>query len=262
MAGRRGGSRNLGGPSASGSDHGDAIEQSAEQGRGRADTVRRASEPTNAQREGQTPHRVGRVDADRRTAKASAGRGTAQAGADADPEAIARQICLRLLSAAPRTRAELAAALQRRGVPEDAAAAVLARFTEVKLIDDELFARSWVESRHHGRGLAGRALGAELRQRGVASPEIEAALGQLSPEQELVTARELVERRMSATAELPPLARMRRLTGVLARKGYSPRLAYRVVREALEQEASSGSVPWYEDEVFPEPDEEEAPAEA
>jgi regulatory protein len=188
-------------------------------------------------------------------------RGVTPADPDADPEAIARQICLRLLTAAPRTKAELAAALQRRGVPEEAATAVLARFAEVKLIDDELFARAWVESRHYGRGLAGRALGAELRQRGVAAGEIEAALGQLSPEQELATARELVERRLPGTAGLAPLARMRRLTGVLARKGYSPRLAYRVVREALEQEARSGSVPPYDHEIFPEPDEEEAPAE-
>jgi regulatory protein len=189
-------------------------------------------------------------------------RATDHGEADADPEAIARQICLRLLSATPRTQAELAAALRRRGVPDAAAAAVLARFAEVKLIDDELFARAWVESRHHGRGLAGRALGEELRHRGVANAEIEAALGQLSPEQELATARELVDRRLPGTAGLPPLARMRRLTSVLARKGYSAGLAYRVVREALERESSSGRVPSYDLEIFPEPYEEEEPAEA
>ncbi len=185
-----------------------------------------------------------------------------EAAADADPETIARQICLRLLSVAPRTQAELAAALRRRGVPENAATTVLARFAEVKLIDDELFAKAWVESRHFGRGLASRALGAELRQRGVASAEIETALSQLSAEQEVATARELVERRLAATAGMPPLARMRRLTGVLARKGYSPGLAYRIVREALERERGSGSVPSYDLEFFPASAEEEGPAEA
>src|SRR5215467_1383176 len=65
-----------------------------------------------------------------------------ESGLDADPEAVARQICLRLLSAAPRTKAQLADALRRRGVPDDAAANVLERFAEVKLIDDELFARA------------------------------------------------------------------------------------------------------------------------
>ncbi len=137
-----------------------------------------------------------------------------EAGPDADPESVARLICLRLLTAAPRTRAELAAALQRRGVPDEAASAVLARFAEVKLIDDAMFARAWVDSRHHGRGLASRALGAELRQRGVPQDDIQAALGELSPDVELETARELVARRLPGTAGMPLPARMRRLVGV------------------------------------------------
>jgi regulatory protein len=178
----------------------------------------------------------------------------ADAGPDADPEAVARQICLRMLTVAPRTQAQLATALRRRGVPEDAAEAVLARFAEVKLIDDAMFARAWVDSRHHGRGLASRALGAELRQRGVASDDIQAALSDLSPDMELATARELVARRLPATAGMPVPARMRRLAGVLARKGYSPGLAYRVVREALEAEARGGHVPLHDFADLPEPD--------
>ena len=101
-----------------------------------------------------------------------------------DPEAVARLICLRMLTAAPRTQAQLAAALRRRGVPEDAAQAVLARFAEVKLIDDAMFARAWVESRHHGRGLAGRALGAELRQRASRRRTSRRRSSELDPEQE------------------------------------------------------------------------------
>ena len=158
-----------------------------------------------------------------------------QAG-QASQEAAARQLCLRMLTAAPRTRAELAAALRRRGVPEETAAAVLGRFSEVKLIDDAAFAAAWVESRHHGRGLARRALAAELRQRGVPRDDIKAAVGGLDPRQEIATARGLVERRLASTRGQPLAARIRRLTGLLARKGYSAAIAYRVVREALEQE--------------------------
>jgi regulatory protein len=154
------------------------------------------------------------------------------------PEAVARQICLRMLTAAPRTRAQLADALRRRGVPDDVAEEVLGRFADVKLIDDAMFATAWVESRHHGRGLAGRALAAELRHRGVASEDIRAAVDHLGPEQEIATARALVARRLPATRGQPVPARMRRLVGVLARKGYTPALAYRVVREALEQEGA------------------------
>ena len=155
---------------------------------------------------------------------------------EADPEAVARLICLRMLTTAPRTRAQLATALRRRGVPEAVAEAVLGRFAEVKLIDDATFASAWVESRHHGRGLSGRALAAELRDRGVASGDIQAAVARLDPEQEVATARALVASRLAATRGQPAPARVRRLIGVLARKGYSQALAYRLAREALEQE--------------------------
>lgn len=148
------------------------------------------------------------------------------------------QACLRLLTAAPRTRLQLEQALRRRGVPPQAAEAVLGRLTRAALIDDTTFARMWVESRHHGRGLARRALTAELRQRGVGEDDVRGAIAQLSPEQEEAAARRLVAARLAATRGRPLPTRVRRLMGLLARKGYPPGLAYRIVREALEQEGT------------------------
>jgi regulatory protein len=172
-------------------------------------------------------------------------------GPEADPEAVARQICLRVLTAAPRTQAQLATALARRGVPEDAAQAVLERFADVQLIDDAMFARAWVDSRHHGRGLARRALAAELRQRGVASADIDAAVSQLDPEQERATARALIERRLESTRGLPAPARYRRLMGLLARRGYSEGLAVAVVRDALAREPAPVRLAGLPDEFDP-----------
>ena len=154
-----------------------------------------------------------------------------------NPEARARQVCLRLLTLAPRTRAQLADALRKRGIPDDVADDVLGRFTDVGLIDDAAFARSWVESRHYSRGLAARALSAELKQRGVAADEIRAAIDeQLGPEAEVAAARRLVEAKLAVTRALPPEQRTRRLAGLLARKGYPAGLAFRVIREAMEAE--------------------------
>ncbi len=121
-------------------------------------------------------------------------------------------------------------------MPDDAAEAVLARFAEVGLIDDAMFASAWVESRHHGKGLGRRALTAELSRRGVDREDIQAAVDQLSPATEQATARALVERKLAATSGQPAQARVRKLVGMLARKGYSPGLAYQVVREALDRE--------------------------
>jgi regulatory protein len=153
-----------------------------------------------------------------------------------DPEAAAREICLRLLSFSPRTRAQLADALRRKGVPDEVAERVLGRYTEVGLIDDVAFSRAWVQSRHAGRGLARRALAAELRQRGVDDETVNEAVEDLDPAQEEAAARELVAKRMAATRGLDPVKRTRRILGVLARKGYSSALSYRLIREALDSE--------------------------
>ena len=155
-----------------------------------------------------------------------------------DPEARARQICLRLLAAAPRTRAELAQAMDRDGVPDEAAEAILVRFTDVGLIDDAAFARAWVESRHHSRGLSKRSLSAELRRHGVQNDQIRAAVDALDPQQEVDTARRLVEQKLASTRGRPPETRARQAAGVLARKGYPPGLAFRLIREAMQQEGA------------------------
>jgi len=158
-------------------------------------------------------------------------------GTAGDPAARAREVCLRLLTLAPRTRAQLAAALRKRGIPDETADVVLGRYADAGLIDDAAFARAWVESRHHSRGLAGRALRAELKQRGVAADEIRAAIDeQLGPDAEAGAARRLVAGKLAATRGLPPEQRTRRLAGLLARKGYPGGLAFRVIREALEAE--------------------------
>ena len=165
--------------------------------------------------------------------------GTSPGNEGQGSEEAARAICLRLLTAGPRTRAQLATALRKRRIPDEVAESVLSRFTEVGLIDDAAFARAWVESRHHGRGLARRALSAELRQRGIPDGEVRSAVGLLGPQDELATARRLVARRLPASRGKPTPARARQLMGMLARKGYSAGLAAQVVREALEQEQES-----------------------
>jgi len=150
-----------------------------------------------------------------------------------EPDTVARLICVRLLTGQPRTREELARALARRGVPGEAAGRVLGRFAEVGLIDDKAFADAWVESRHAGRGLGRRTLTAELRRRGVDDRTVTDAMAGLDPDTELQTARALVRRRLPSTAGLTPPVRVRRLLGLLARKGYPSAVALRALREEL-----------------------------
>jgi regulatory protein len=155
----------------------------------------------------------------------------AEVDPDADPESVARLIALRMLETSPRTRVELATAMSRRGVPDDAVTAVLDRFTEVGLVDDEAFAAAWVDSRHRSKGLARRALSAELRRKGVDPQTATVAIERISTDDEADAARTLVRRRVATMTSLPLEVRTRRLVSMLARKGFGAALAYRVVRE-------------------------------
>ncbi len=150
-----------------------------------------------------------------------------------DPESVARSICLKLLTSSPRTRAHLADALSARGVPEDAAEAVLDRFTEVGLIDDAAYAEAWVSSRHAGRGLAPRALAEELRRKGVDRETAGRALATLDADAEEEVARMLVQRKLRSMRGLEPAVATRRLLGMLARKGYPSDMAFRVIRDEI-----------------------------
>jgi regulatory protein len=151
-----------------------------------------------------------------------------------DPEAVARTLCLRALTGAPKTRQQLADLLAGRGVPDDAAETVLDRFTEVGLIDDAAFARAWVSSRQAGRGLARRALSAELRAKGVDAEVAAVAVGAVDEDDERAAARRLVERKVPGMRRLDRATASRRLIAMLARKGYGGGLAAAVVREALD----------------------------
>src|ERR671910_88069 len=88
-------------------------------------------------------------------------------GREADPHDWARQIVLRQLTAAPRSRAQLEQVLRRRNCPDAIAAAVLDRMEEVGLVDDTAYAGMVIRSQQASRGLARRALAQELHRKGV-----------------------------------------------------------------------------------------------
>ncbi len=164
---------------------------------------------------------------------------------DADPESVTRAILLRQLTDRSRSRAELATALRKKQVPDDIATRLLDRFTEVGLIDDEAFARLWVDSRQRGKGLARRALAMELRHKGIDDDVARCVLDEIEPDDERQAAARLVRRKLHSVRSAPEPARTRRLMGMLARKGYPPGLALSVVREELgADEAWQSEVDW------------------
>jgi regulatory protein len=152
-------------------------------------------------------------------------------------EEQARNLCLRLLTARARTRAELQGQLTKRGYADEVSARVLDRLVDVGLIDDADFAEQWVRSRRVNAGKGKRALAAELRTKGVDNDVVAAALADIDAGAERERAEQLVSdklRRERVTDDDTKLAR--RLVGMLARRGYNQTMAFDVVKVALANE--------------------------
>nr|WP_026421503.1 regulatory protein RecX [Actinokineospora inagensis] len=148
--------------------------------------------------------------------------------------AKARDLCYRLLAGRDRTRLELAQALRRKEIPDDVAAGVLAKFDAAGLINDVAFAESWVRSRHEHRGLGRRALATELRRKGVDEDVVAEAVAAVDTDAEVERAAELVRKKLPGLRAHDDQVKIRRLVAMLARRGYSEGLAYRVVRTEID----------------------------
>lgn len=154
-------------------------------------------------------------------------------GAEPDPHDVARQIVLRQLAMAPRSRQQLRDKLRQRGCDDAVAEAVLDRLGEVGLVDDHAYAAMLVRSKQAGRGLAAPALARELRAKGIDDDTARSALETIGSEDERERARELVAKRLRTMHGLDVSVQTRRLAGMLARKGYSSEVSVSVIREAL-----------------------------
>jgi regulatory protein len=153
-------------------------------------------------------------------------------------EEQARALCLRLLTARARTRAELAGQLTKRGYPDEVSQRVLDRLAEVGLINDVDFAEQWVQSRRANAGKGKRALAAELRNKGVDNDVITTALADIDAGAERERAEQLVRaklRREELSDDNDPKV-ARRLVGMLARRGYNQTMAFDVVRTEMDLE--------------------------
>lgn len=138
---------------------------------------------------------------------------------------------------APRSRHQLAVKLAERDIPPAVAESLLARFEEVKLIDDAEFAQMWVRTRAAGKSLSRSAINRELAEKGITEDLAQDALLQVSDEDEDEQARDLVRRRRRRGVDLTDRTvrdkEVRRLVGMLARKGYGPGAAFGIVRDVL-----------------------------
>jgi regulatory protein len=145
----------------------------------------------------------------------------------------AKQVLLRRLSHAPRTRKELAKDLKDKDISDDVANVALDRFEEVGLINDQALASNYVSSQHERKGLGKNALRQQLRAKGVSDDVALEAISQISDDQEFQAAFALACKKIRSLQRDDAKTQLRKIVGVLARKGYSSNLAFRVAKEVI-----------------------------
>lgn len=107
--------------------------------------------------------------------------------------------------------------------------AILARLGDHGYVDDEAFARYWVEQRNQFKPMSPRALGYELRQKGVDARIIEQVVtAEVEPEEAALHA---ARKQASRYRHLDQESFDKKMTGFLQRRGFS----WPVVQETLQQ---------------------------
>ena len=148
-----------------------------------------------------------------------------------DPYSLAQTIALVALAPRAKSRGELFAHLKKRGIADDIANAVLYRLQGQGLVNDEEFARAWVESRQRTKRLSKRVIASELRGKGVEDEIIMLVTSEIDDRLEYSIALDLALRKFRSISHLDSELIRRRIYSALARRGFSMGLISEVMRE-------------------------------
>ncbi|MCT1464577.1 recombination regulator RecX [Corynebacterium sanguinis] len=150
-----------------------------------------------------------------------------------------RTRALRLLDQRARSKSELRSRLISAEFDPELVERVLDSLENSGLVNDAVFASEWVRQRSQRRGKSARALDMELLDKGVAEPVRQEALSQITAEDEEAAARAVAEKKAREVKAAPSDRaeydkHLRRIVGVMARRGYSSALSLRLGREVLD----------------------------
>ena len=135
---------------------------------------------------------------------------------------------LSFLETRPRSASEVKQQLFKKKIAAEAIDRVIERLTEAGLLDDQAFAKYWVENRESFRPRAGRALRYEMKRKGLSDTTIASALKGLSEDDSAYRAGVARARRWYGLEHREYLQKM---VGFLVRRGF----AYDISKQAAER---------------------------
>lgn len=169
-----------------------------------------------------------------------------------DDPAVVLEAAARFLEVRSRSVSEVRRRLGGAGYRADLVEGAIARMTELGMLDDEAFARTWVESRDRARPRGERAIRDELRLKGIDRETVELVLGErrdraLAPGEtgggeddaelasaERMAAERLIAKNARALARVAdPRQRRQRAYALLARHGFDPETCREVAAAIL-----------------------------
>ena len=130
-----------------------------------------------------------------------------------------------------RSEKELFLRLKKKGFPEQVIKQTITFLKEKSFIDDNLFAKSWIESRLK-RPLGLRRIREELRLKGLDKEIIESKINQAKKDySEEDYVRKIAQDKFDKLKGAEPYTAKRRVYALLLRRGFSPEIVIDVVNQ-------------------------------
>ena len=153
------------------------------------------------------------------------------------PAGDAYDAAVRYLGGRPHTVAEIHRHLRSKKFDAETIDHAIDRLRAQRYVDDEAFARWWVEQRERFKPRGHRALRTELAQKGVGRDVVELVLGERAPDADVEQARRALSRPLTRWADMPDAEKRRKIHGYLAARGFDYETIDEVTRREVTEES-------------------------
>jgi regulatory protein len=143
---------------------------------------------------------------------------------------------LRFLSYRPRSEKEIRDKLRTKQIGPQIIEKIIFKLKEKKFINDEEFARMWIENRNRFKPRSMRLIKLELKQKGISRDLIEKLVDNSSEDDDLKQAKKLAEKKIDKFRKLSKQEIYQKLGRYLAAKGFS----WDTIKKAIDETLSKG----------------------